>query len=52
MAEVVSFINFKGDVRKTTLSVELAASLYKRFNARVLMVDLDPQSKLYALLAE
>lgn len=44
MATVVSFINFKGGVGKTTLSVELAASLYKKFNARVLMVDLDPQS--------
>lgn len=44
MATVVSFINFKGGVGKTTLSVELAASLYKRFNSRVLMIDLDPQS--------
>lgn len=42
MATVVSFINFKGGVGKTTLSVELAASLYKRFNSRVLMIDLDP----------
>lgn len=44
MAVVVSFINFKGGVGKTTLSVELAASLYKKYNSRVLMVDLDPQS--------
>ena len=44
MATVVSFINFKGGVGKTTMSVELAASLYKKFNSRVLMVDLDPQS--------
>lgn len=44
VATVVSFINFKGGVGKTTLSVELAASLYKKFNSRVLMVDLDPQS--------
>lgn len=44
MATVVSFINFKGGVGKTTLSVEIAASLYKRFNSRVLMIDLDPQS--------
>ena len=44
MAEIVSFINFKGGVGKTTLSVEIAASLYKRFNSRVLMIDLDPQS--------
>ncbi len=44
MAVVVSFINFKGGVGKTTLSVEIAASLYKKFNSRVLMIDLDPQS--------
>lgn len=44
MAIIVSFINFKGGVGKTTLSVEIAASLYKKFNSRVLMIDLDPQS--------
>lgn len=44
MAVVVSFINFKGGVGKTTLSVEIAASLYKSFNSRVLMIELDPQS--------
>jgi len=44
MATVVSFINFKGGVGKTTLSVEIAASLYKKHNSRVLMLDLDPQS--------
>lgn len=44
MATIVSFINFKGGVGKTTISVEIAASLYKKFNSRVLMIDLDPQS--------
>jgi chromosome partitioning protein len=44
MAAAVSFINFKGGVGKTTLSVEIAASLYKKQTCRVLMVDLDPQS--------
>ena len=44
MAEVISFINFKGGVGKTTLCVEIAASLYKKHNSRVLMIDLDPQS--------
>lgn len=44
MAKVVSFINFKGGVGKTTLCVETAASLAGRFNARVLLVDLDPQT--------
>jgi len=47
MAVVVSFINFKGEVGKTTLSVEVAASLYKKFNSRVLMIDLDLQSNCF-----
>jgi chromosome partitioning protein len=44
MAEVVSFINFKGGVGKTTLCVETAASLVGHFKSRVLLVDLDPQT--------
>lgn len=44
MAKVISFINFKGGVGKTTLCMETAASLAGRFNARVLLVDLDPQT--------
>lgn len=44
MATVVSFINFKGGVGKTTVCVEIAASLAHKFNERVLVVDLDPQT--------
>jgi len=44
MAKVISFINFKGGVGKTTLCVEIAASLVGRFNAKVLLIDLDPQT--------
>lgn len=45
MATVVSFINFKGGVGKTTLCVEIAASLASpKFRERVLLVDLDPQT--------
>lgn len=44
MATIVSFINFKGGVGKTTLCVEIAASLAHKFNERVLIVDLDPQT--------
>jgi chromosome partitioning protein len=44
MATVVSFINFKGGVGKTTLCVEIAASLAHKFNERVLVIDLDPQT--------
>jgi len=44
MATTVSFINFKGGVGKTTLCVEIAAALASKFNSRVLLVDLDPQT--------
>ncbi len=45
MATVVSFINFKGGVGKTTLCIEIAASLASpKFNEKVLIVDLDPQT--------
>jgi len=44
MATIVSFINFKGGVGKTTICVEVAASLAHKFNERVLLVDLDPQT--------
>jgi chromosome partitioning protein len=41
--KVVSFVNMKGGVAKTTLSVNLADALNRREDARVLIVDLDPQ---------
>jgi chromosome partitioning protein len=43
---VVSFINFKGGVGKTTLCVEIAAALASsnNFSEKVLIVDLDPQT--------
>jgi len=44
MAVTISFINFKGGVGKTTLCVEIAASLASKFNEKVLIVDLDPQT--------
>ncbi len=44
MATVISFINFKGGVGKTTLCVEIGASLASKFNTRVLILDLDPQT--------
>lgn len=44
MATIVSFINFKGGVGKTTLCVEIAASLASKFDERVLIVDVDPQT--------
>jgi chromosome partitioning protein len=43
--EVISFINYKGGVGKTTLTSNIAAELAYR-GSRVLLVDLDPQSNL------
>jgi chromosome partitioning protein len=42
---VVSVINFKGGVGKTTVTANLGAELARR-GQRVLLVDLDPQSSL------
>ena len=44
MAQIISFINYKGGVGKTTMSVEIAATLAKEWGFRVLIVDLDPQT--------
>lgn len=40
---VVSFINMKGGVAKTTLAVNFADCLAKRHQKRVLLIDVDPQ---------
>jgi chromosome partitioning protein len=44
MAKIVTIINFKGGVGKTTISVELSAALARFFGKRTLLVDLDPQA--------
>lgn len=43
-ARIVSFINYKGGVGKTTLAVETAVTLANTFDFNVLLVDLDPQT--------
>ena len=40
---VVSFVNMKGGVGKTTLAVNMADFLTKRHSKNVLLVDVDPQ---------
>lgn len=42
--KVVSFVNLKGGVGKTTLAVSYASYLGRQLNKRVLLVDLDPQT--------
>jgi chromosome partitioning protein len=46
MATVVSMINWKGGVGKTTLTLHLAAGLAEKHAKKVLLIDLDPQCNL------
>ena len=50
MARVVSLINLKGGVAKTTTTVALAETLASRFGKRVLVIDLDPQTNATVML--
>lgn len=50
MGKVISFINLKGGVGKTTTTVALAEFLTYEFNKRVLVIDLDPQTNATILL--
>ena len=43
-AQVISFVNMKGGVGKTTCAVNLATYLARDHGKRVLLVDLDPQT--------
>src|SRR5260370_7541985 len=44
MAKIVTIINFKGGVGKTTISIELSTALARFYGKRTLLVDLDPQA--------
>ena len=51
MAKVVSFINYKGGVGKTTTAYHVSCSLAQHHSQRVLMIDIDPQTNLTFLCA-
>ncbi len=44
MAKIISIVNFKGGVGKTTVAVNLAACLSQDFQQKTLLVDLDAQA--------
>jgi chromosome partitioning protein len=44
MSKVVSIINLKGGVAKTTTTVQLAECLSQEYGKKVLVIDLDPQT--------
>ncbi len=50
MTHVISTINLKGGVGKTTTTAALAEFLSAEFKKRVLVVDLDPQTNLTTVL--
>lgn len=50
MASVVSTINLKGGVAKTTTTVAMGEILAQAFRKRVLIIDLDPQTNATTML--
>lgn len=46
MANIVSMINWKGGVGKTTLAYHIGIGLWKFLGKRTLVIDLDPQANL------
>ncbi len=44
MTKIVSIINLKGGVAKTTTTVQLAECLVSEYGKKVLVIDLDPQT--------
>ena len=50
MSTVISTINLKGGVGKTTTTVAIAEILSAEFHKRVLVVDLDPQTNATVML--
>lgn len=51
MAKIISFINYKGGVGKTTTTYHIGCCLAEEHGKKVLMVDIDPQTNLTFLCA-
>lgn len=51
-ARIISFINYKGGVGKTTTTYHIGCSLACHHGQRVLLVDIDPQTNLTFLCVE
>jgi chromosome partitioning protein len=51
MAQILSFINYKGGVGKTTTTYHIGCALALYHDKRVLLVDIDPQTNLTFLCA-
>ncbi|MFT5466632.1 MAG: chromosome partitioning protein [Verrucomicrobiales bacterium] len=49
VAPILSVLNLKGGVGKTTVAAQIGAAIQKETRGRVLLVDLDPQSNLTQL---
>ncbi len=50
--KVISFINYKGGVGKTTTTYHIGCALTQFYQKRVLLVDIDPQTNLTFLCAD
>ena len=51
-AKIISFINYKGGVGKTTTTYHIGCSLAYHHNKKVLLVDIDPQTNLTFLCVD